>query len=291
MFRPVAIVFFVLNLAIIQIAKLAAGESTVNEIQREIDGAITIQIESGNFFMGGNANLLPAYEKPLLEVSVKTFTIDKYEISIEQYQKCVKKDKCNPINRSAPYPTKKNLPQTMVTWHEAMSYCKWVGGTLPTEAQWEYVARGKYNTEYPWGTKLADKKHGRILVGHISYPEAQKSPVPVDFHSSNLADADPNRIYGQGQFGVYHLAGNVSEWTLDSTVLDDSKPSPRKLTKVQRNRRKLSDPVFEEGDAKVYKGADYRIIFPRLQRASFRRAAPPAYFKPNLGFRCVMNNP
>lgn len=291
MLRSSATMFLVLNLAIVQVVESTDGIASSNEIKRTVDGAEIIQIESGTFFMGSNSNLLPAYEKPLLEVSVKAFTIDKYEISIEQYQKCVEKAKCTPINRSVSYPVTKDLPQTMITWHEAMAYCKWVGGSLPSEAQWEYAARGKHNTEYPWGTKLVDKKYGGIQVGHISYPEINKSPLPVNFHSVNLADSDQNRVKTQGQFGIYHLAGNVSEWTLDSTVMNNSSPSPRKLTKTQSNQRKLTDPMFAEGDGKIYKGADYKIIFPRLQRASFRRAASPEYFASNLGFRCVMNNP
>lgn len=250
-----------------------------------------IKLDAGTFFMGSNSSLMPDHEKPLLDASVKAFEIDQYEVSRDQYEKCVDKGQCPKISREPSYPTSGSLPQTMITWSEAVTYCKWVGGHLPTEAQWEYASRGKFNTEYPWGTKLVNEDLKGIQVGHISYPAIKTSPLPVQSKSKNIADADPSRMFRGGAFGVYHLAGNVSEWTRDATTLTDGSPSPLKLTDLQQKKRQIDNPKFEDGDARIYKGADYQIIFPRLQRASFRRAAAPNYFSPNLGFRCVIDNP
>ena len=257
---------------------------------RQLDGGSMAEIKSGNFFMGTNNPLLPEHEKPLLDVTVSAFKMDRFEVSRFQYEKCVEARHCQKISQKPSYKTSSLLPQTMVTWFQAQKFCQWVGGDLPTEAQWEYAIRGQYNTEYPWGAKLIEKNRG-IQLSHISYPTNKKSPVPTEYKSPSIADANPETAWELGQFGIYHLAGNVSEWTRDATNLQDSNPSPINLNKIQSKKRKLNNPKFNQGSAKVYKGADYRVVFPRLQRASFRRAAPPEYAAENIGFRCVISNP
>ena len=258
---------------------------------RQIDGGAMIRIKGGNFFMGTNDPLLPDHEKPLLDVTVPGFIMDTFEVSRAQYKKCVEANHCEAISQKPSYKTSSSLPQTMVNWFQARKFCQWVNGDLPTEAQWEYAVRGEFNTEYIWGTKLVEKNLGGIQLSYISYPTAKSFPVPSKYKSTSIADADPNRVWDLGQFGIYHLSGNVSEWTRDSTNLQDSNPSPITLDKIQRKKRKLNNPAFNEGNAKIYKGADYKIVFPRLQRASFRRAVPPEYAAENIGFRCVLSNP
>ena len=258
---------------------------------RSIDGGLMVQIESGNFFMGTNSPLLPEYEKPLLDVKIAGFQLDQFEVSRAQYKKCVQANYCEKISHQPSYETSSTLPQTMITWFQARKFCNWVGGDLPSEAQWEYAIRGALNTEYAWGTKLIDRKRGGIQLSHISYPTIKDKPLPVQYQNNVIADANSELVWELGQFGIYHLAGNVSEWTKDATSLEESNPSPITLTKVQSKKRKLDNPRFEEGNARIYKGADYKTIFPRLQRASFRRAATPEQYYENIGFRCVINNP
>ncbi len=260
-------------------------------LTRNIDGASMVQIPTGNFFMGTNSPLLPEHEKPLLDVKVSGFKMDQFEVSRAQYQKCVKANQCEKISHQPSYKTSSSLPQTMVTWFQAQKFCHWIEGDLPTEAQWEYAIRGTINTEYAWGTKLVDKKRGGIQLSHISYPTNKNKPLPAQYQNSLIADANPESVWEFGQFGVYHLAGNVSEWTKDATNMQKSNPSPIKLSKIQSKKRKLDNPSFDQGDARIYKGADYKVIFPRLQRASFRRAAAPDQFSENIGFRCIINNP
>ena len=258
---------------------------------RNIDGGSMVQITRGNFFMGTNSPLLPEYEKPLLDVKVSSFKMDQFEVSRAQYQKCVEANYCEKISHQPSYRTSSSLPQTMITWFQAKNFCSWIGGDLPTEAQWEYALRGKINTEYPWGTKLVDLRRGGVQLSHISYPINKDKPLPAKHKNDLIADANPKSVWKFGQFGIYHLAGNVSEWTKDATNMQKSSPSPIGLSKIQSKKRKLENPEFNQGNARIYKGADYKIIFPRLQRASFRRAALPEQFAENIGFRCVVNDP
>jgi formylglycine-generating enzyme required for sulfatase activity len=88
-------------------------------------------------------------------------------------------------------------PVVMVTWYGADTYCQWVGGRLPTEAEWEYAARGPEGHIYPWGDDAPDCELAR-------YGDCARSPIPA----GSLPD-------GASWCGALDLAGNVWEWVAD----------------------------------------------------------------------------
>ena len=88
-------------------------------------------------------------------------------------------------------------PVLMVTWFGADTYCQWVGGRLPTEAEWEYAARGPESHLYPWGDDAPNCERAR-------YGDCARSPMPV----ASLPD-------GASWCGVLDMAGNVWEWVAD----------------------------------------------------------------------------
>lgn len=86
-------------------------------------------------------------------VTLPSFWIDRYEVTVQHYQRCVDAQVCQPIVLSW-MPTANDNPQKPIvgaTWYEALEFCTWRGARLPTEQEWEYAASGPLNYSLPWG--------------------------------------------------------------------------------------------------------------------------------------------
>lgn len=161
-----------------------------------------IKIEGGTFQMGRNDGLQNA--RPAHPVTVKSFMMDKTEVTIAEYAEFVAATGQRPPkdwNGDKPSPEMLNLPVVNVSLDDARSFAKWrserdkVNYRLPTESEWEYAARNGVNaTLYPWGNKLDVIE--KLAVVNVSSPMAVGSM--------------PN---GANKWGVQDLIGNVWEWT------------------------------------------------------------------------------
>ncbi|MCI0491076.1 MAG: bifunctional serine/threonine-protein kinase/formylglycine-generating enzyme family protein [Blastocatellia bacterium] len=178
-----------------------------------------VYVAGGKFTMGYNDSSEPS-EKPEHEMEVAPFFLDRYEVTVGEYYKFIKaRNRRAPENWPASWregnfkPEEARLPVTRVTWFDAKAYADWAGKRLPTEAEWEYGARGADKRLFPWGDKFGP-----------AYANVKKStPAPVGSYES-----------GKSHCGAFDMAGNVAEWT-DSDYLpypgSKTKPLPGKVVR------------------------------------------------------------
>lgn len=153
------------------------------------------------------------------------------------------------------------LPINCVTWYEAVAFCAWDGGRLPTEAEWNYAAAGGAEARvYPWpSTELTE-----IDTNHAVY-DGPIAPVG-------------SKSLGQGRFGQADLAGNVWEWTMDWYRAPYRTPCD--------NCAELTQEPGMVG--RVLRGGGYYNM-PAYLRAAERGNAVPSARDPGYGFRCARN--
>ena len=145
------------------------------------------------------------YNLPYREIELSEFWIDKYEVTVEAYQKCGDAGVCTPAGGVSwsefEPPDVANLPMTGVTWTQAESYCAWVGKRLPTEAEWEKAARGIDGRRYPWGNEEPTCGQAHLLVSEDC---RTRHALPVDAYPEDVSP-----------YGVVGMIGNVQEWVHD----------------------------------------------------------------------------
>lgn len=166
-----------------------------------------VAVPAGSFMMGCNDIVdtnCQANEFPYHEVILSAFAIDRTEVTVAAYTECVDAGGCslphtmNVVGQECTQ-AGDDLPVTCVDWFQARDYCEWIGGQLPTEAQWEKAARGTDGRLYPWGNDAATCDHV-----NMAGCETPGGVVPV---GSKPAGASP--------YGALDMAGNVLEWVAD----------------------------------------------------------------------------
>ena len=190
-------------------------------------------------------------ERPARKVTLKSFSIDRTEVTRADYAVCVAAKRCKaPHEESTATPDPK-LPMTNVDWSDAQAYCRFAGARLPTEAEWEKAARGDDGREYPWGND-ADCARGNWGSFEGEGPCAGKNPgrpVAVGQYPS-----------GASPYGVLDLGGNVWEW--------------------------VADKYDEDPKRRVVRGGSCCSYFVG-PRAANRNAWAPQHRDGDLGFRCA----
>lgn len=140
-------------------------------------------------------------ERPVHQVTLDGYWIDRTEVSNGQYRRCVDDSACD-VPRYWDEPVFRrfradNLPVVGVDWDDALAYCTWAGARLPTEAEWEYAAAGPEAHRYPWGNDepTCDRAQWAMCGGEA---------LPVGSLPA-----------GASWVGALDLAGNVWEWVAD----------------------------------------------------------------------------
>jgi formylglycine-generating enzyme required for sulfatase activity len=250
---------------------LAAAPATSGTVTSMIASTIEVKmviIPAGSFQMGSNQRGNGPYddEKPIHTVTLNAFSMDMYEVTNADYAKCVSVGKCQPPTGQSSFTRKDyytsgqyaKYPVMNVSWNAASTYCKWRGARLPTEAEWEKAARGGLEgKQYPWGDTAPVCTTG-------AENGAQFSDCP-DRDTVTVGSFKPNG------YGLYDMAGNVSEWVNDWYDYYSWSPGNETL-----------DPTNYE--KKVQRGGGYGSVFFSLRVASRGYSSPDPS---NSGFRCV----
>lgn len=179
-----------------------SGETDVPSDFTDSAGVSMRLVPAGNFIAGSNQGY--ENEKPVHNVYLDDFYIDKYEVTNALYQACVDAGACQPpdqtgsVTRGSYYGNSQfdNYPVVYVDWENADSYCQWRGMSLPTEAQWEKAARGTDGRTYPWGDNIDET--------YANYNNAVGDTTEAGSYES-----------GQSPYGIYDMAGNAWEWVAD----------------------------------------------------------------------------
>ncbi len=211
-------------------------------------------------------------EIPRHTVSVAGFYMDKYEVTNEQFRAFVQATGYKARGNWEKYagPGRENHPVVNVTWYDADAYAKWAGKRLPTEAEWEYAARGGRNEEwFPWGNE-ADGSHANWRYQGESFWDGIIRIMGL----RSMGTREPGQ-YAPNGFGLYDMCGNVAEWCFDT---------------YHGYTEKAEDS--ETTGKKVIRGGSWQTPNPVFLRITNRTAAAPDHFSNDLGFRCVkdLNN-
>jgi formylglycine-generating enzyme required for sulfatase activity len=229
-----------------------------------------VDVLGGSFWMGSAANDGANDEHPQHQVSISGFQIDRYEVTNERYLACVNAKVCKPPQIRSSAQRKdyfgvnefSRYPAVFVNWEQANTFCRWDGGRLPTEAEWELAAKGLGSTKrtYPWGNDA---------------PDCTKANLGGDGSCVGDTDLVGRRLAGASPWGAMDMAGNVWEWTSDWYDANYYSKSPN------------VDPQGpSQGKLKVMRGGCWMSGADSL-RVSCRKAELPDTWAPNVGFRCV----
>jgi len=260
-------------------------------ITREADGMPMRFVPGGVFMMGSPDDDFTAApdERPAHEVTLSPFYIDQYEVSVAQYaaflnrlgtykSACAENDCVHPRFEAGftsylleedqgdgsfvyvPLTGHANYPINHVSWFGAQAYCEAMGARLPTEAEWEFAARGDDGRIYPWGNKPPDETLA------VFNSESYENVKPVD--------ALPD---GVSPFNIFALAGSMWEWTNDWYDEAYYKTSPA-----------INPPGPETGLNKVIRGGAWpnNNLADRI-RAANRSNFTPDFISATVGFRCA----
>ena len=229
---------------------IAPGGFEMGSTDEQVDDAVKACTDAG-----GSCDVTSFQnEQPEHAVTLDGYWVQRTEVTNEQYKRCVDVEVCGPPgNLHWDKPRSARLPVTDVDWDQASTYAAWVGGRLPTEAEWENACRSADGRIYPWGDEPPS-------TARLNYNQEINNTTEVG-------------TYPSGANGLYDMAGNVWEWTSGQY-----RPYPYDGTDGREN---------PEGDAsRTLRGGAWRD-FGSVVRCANRSGSQPVFGDFGVGFRLV----
>ncbi len=250
----------------LSLVEAVSYEPGIGSLVPWIDQSYVVYVPAGDFIMGQDEEDVTSDHEPAHSVYLDAFWIHQTEVTNRQYATCVAAGVCEVPFRTTGQPywyasTGHALdPVVGVSWEQAVVYCEWIEGRLPTEAEWEKAARGTDGDPYPWG----DEEPACDL---LNFSDCQEINQPVRVRTF---------FEGASPFLLADTAGNVSEWVQDWYDEDYYATSPSSNP---------AGPV--SGTRRVVRGSNYDSPLEELEIV-LRDNALPSDHQADTGFRCVL---
>jgi formylglycine-generating enzyme required for sulfatase activity len=257
-----------------------------------------LAIPGGRFFMGSDDREDLDIERPAHQVTVAPFCIDEFEVTTAEYKACSDAGECKRAGRENEWPSittkeraafdplcngrdaegKAKHPINCVAWDMAVRFCEHAGKRLPTEAEWEFAARGPDGRRYPWGDETPTAGHLNACGKEcIAWGKAHGQSLSAMYDAD---DGYPNTApvgsfpQGRSRYGVQDVVGNVWEWTADyfADYTNDDQVDPK------------GPP---SGERRVIRGGAWNGAQPSWVRPTFRYHDVPTTRSYGIGFRCA----
>lgn len=214
-----------------------------------------------------------------VSVDVAAFHIDRYEVTVRDYTRCVESGACSrpkdfDRNKYCNYghPERGDHPVNCIDWQQALTYCETKQGRLPREAEWEKAARAGSASAYPWGTKVTCEQ--AILDDGKTMGSVPNEPDGCgEDRTWPIGSREPNA------FGLYDMHGNAGEWVMNWYA-------PGAIAELYA-KGDLMGP--ENGRQRGVRGGSWDENRDNL-RSSYRNVKPPVSGRSvygSIGFRCV----
>jgi formylglycine-generating enzyme len=177
---------------------------------------------------------------------------------------------------------KDDYPVVHISWYDAIAYCKWAGKRLPTEAEWEWAAKGPSKEKYTWGDEAVENGKPKANTWQGSFPD--KNTAWDAF--SGLA---PVKSFAPNSRGLYDLAGNVWEWCSDWYRADYYSTLKSERINDPKGPASSLDPMEPTVPKKVVRGGSFmcHASYCKGYRVSARMKTSPDTGLEHTGFRCV----
>ena len=246
-----------------------------------------VVIPAGSFRMGSTEG--DDDEKPVRQVTLSRYALARTETTVNQYRRCVEAGACTepvacawgPEFRTWGGSGKGEHPVNCVDWGQAKSFCAWAGGRLPTEAEWEYGARGAEGRRFPWGNLGPDSMG--VAVGNFADASAERLESDLTViagYDDGYAGTSPVGTFpaGRSPFGLDDMSGNVWEWVADWHASYDASATDNPTGPYAGSKRVLRGGSFYDGYVSTLRGAS-------------RGHGAPSDAVDTVGFRCARSVP